>query len=149
MKRVIILHNIRSLLNVGSVFRTADGAGWDMIYLSGFTPTPPRKEISKTALGAESWVKWEYYVDIFELIEKLRKEKYAIVSIETGKDSFLYDRFEVPENLAVIMGNEIGGIDQGVLDASDAIIELPMLGKKVSLNVSVTAGIIMYAYRKR
>ncbi len=149
MKRVIILHNIRSLLNVGSVFRTADGAGWDIVYLTGFTPTPPRKEISKTALGAESWVTWEYYVDIFELLEKLRQSSYTIASIETGDDALSYDTFEPPENLAVIMGNEIEGIEKEVLEESDAVISLPMVGKKISLNVSITAGIVMYAYRKR
>lgn len=147
MKYSILLDNIRSLHNVGSIFRTADGAWFEKIFLTGYTPTPPRKEIAKTALWAEKSVLWEYYEDPREIISTLKKEGTLIISIEQATSStgniqkYLEDN---SKNICIIMGNEINGVSKDLLDLSDIVFELPMQGIKQSLNVSVTAGIVMY-----
>lgn len=147
MKKYLILENIRSMQNVGAIFRNADGAGFEKIYLCGYTPFPPRSEIAKTALGAHETIDWEYYNDINEVLEKLEREKTKIYSVELSdrsvdyKIAFQWER----ANIALVLWNEVSGVSQKVLDISDKIVMIPMLGKKESLNVSVAAGIVMYA----
>lgn len=149
MKQVI-LHNIRSHYNVGAIFRTADGAGVSKIYLVGYTPAPKDRfgrsvpEISKTALGAEESVAWEVTEDILPLIKTLQRDGVKVVAVEQSPDSTkLYD-FKVPASVAYIFGSETEGLPESVLDAVDEVLELPMLGMKESLNVSVTVGIVLY-----
>ncbi len=146
MKRYILLDNIRSLHNVGSIFRTADGSWFDMIYLTGYTPTPPRKEISKTALDAENSVPWEFYKDPTEIIQFLQWQWVKILCIEQDGNSKSIENIKIHKNdsICYIVWNEKTWVSKSLLNIADVIIELPMLGIKQSLNVSVTAGIIMY-----
>ena len=162
MSIVLILHNIRSLHNVGSIFRTADGAGVNKIYLTGYTPSPYdffnklRKDFDKTALGAEKFVEWKKQKNIATLIKKLKKEKYFIVSPEQSSISVSYDQFtsiyrsklKSYQGIVLIVGNEVRGLSPAILKKSDAIIEIPMHGKKESLNVSVATGIALFELRK-
>ncbi|MEK7649774.1 MAG: TrmH family RNA methyltransferase [Patescibacteria group bacterium] len=147
---VIVLHNIRSLHNVGSVLRTADGAGVSKVYMTGYTPSPVdemgrvRKEIAKTALGAEESVAWECTADISRLIAKLKKEGFYIVALEQTPDAVDYRSFAPREPLALIVGNEVRGLSGALIEKVDASIVIPMRGKKESLNVSVAAGIALY-----
>lgn len=143
---IIILDNIRSLNNVGSVFRTADAFLIQKIYLCGITATPPHKDIQKTALGATESVDWEYVEDILVLIEKLKKEKVKVVSIEQAEQAQALDSF-IPDNdqsYAVVFGNEVKGVAQEVVDRSDACIEIPQFGTKHSLNISVSVGVVLW-----
>jgi len=150
----IIAHNIRSAYNVGSIFRTADGLGAKKIYLTGYTPYPAdseefdikksRRMISKTALGAEENVEWERKEDIFKVIEKLKNEKFQIVALELNVKSQDLKNFQPKFPCALILGNEVLGVDEKLLKLCDAIIKIPMQGKKESFNVSVAAGIAMY-----
>lgn len=152
-KIFIILHNIRSLHNVGAIFRTADGAGIDKIYLTGYTPTPidvfgkTRKEIRKTALGAENYVKWEKIKDVGKLIARLKKDGVFVVAVEQGAGVINYKKFNprADKPLALIFGNEVRGLSNNILKKCDKTIEIPMLGKKESLNVSVAVGIVIYS----
>ncbi len=159
-KVYILLPDIRSAYNVGSVFRSADCFGTKKVYLSGTTPTPvdrfgrsnsgAQKEISKTALGAEKDVVWEYVEDVSKFLKKIRKEKFTIVCIEQDKKSLSLDNFlkiknqNKIENMLIVFGNEVEGIDKSILKKADYIVEIPMCGKKESLNISVCAGLIMY-----
>jgi len=152
MKEIrIILHNIRSSLNVGAIFRTADGAGVKHIYLTGYTPTPidrfGRNEASltKTSLGAENLVPWEK-ADIKEVPKSLKMEKYYIVGVEQTEKSINYKDLNPKNKTVFIFGNEVGGIDEEILKSCDEIIQIPMAGGKESLNVSVAAGIILFNY---
>lgn len=146
----LLLHNIRSTHNVGAIFRTADATGVSKVYISGYTPTPidrfgrARGDISKTSLGAEKTVEWEQISSVQDLIKKLKKEKVKIVAVEQDKNSIDYRKSKVYKKNLVILGNEVGGIEKEILDLCDEIIEIPMLGKKESLNVSVATGIILY-----
>jgi len=146
----LILHNIRSTHNVGSIFRTADAAGVSKIYLTGYTPTPldkfkrPRKDIAKVALGAEKTISWEHVPNIKILIKKLKREKMQIVALEQAENSIDYKTVKPKNSLAFILGNEVGGIEKSVLKECDEILEIPMRGKKESLNVSVAAGIVLF-----
>lgn len=156
----ILLPDIRSAYNVGSIFRSADCFGVDKIYLSGTTPIPidrfgrsnsgAQKEISKTALGAEKDIAWEYVSDVSNFFKKIKKEKFTIVCIEQDKKSVGLENFlkikkqEKIENILIVFGNEVEGVDKNILKKSDYIVEIPMQGKKESLNVSVCAGLIMY-----
>lgn len=145
MKLFILLDNIRSLLNVGAVFRTADGAGFSKVYLTGITPTPPRKEISKTALWAEVFVPWEYYQEPLEIIQVLKWQGVRIVVLEQAPTGYLVDSYESDErDVCLIVWNEVGWVQKAILAIADDIVELPMRWKKQSLNVSVAAGICMY-----
>ena len=145
MQKYLLLDNIRSLHNVGAIFRTADGAGFDRIYLTGITPHPPRKEISKTALGAEEWVSWEYYQDPLEIINILKLQNTQIVALEQSSTSVDYRALgDVTTDVCIILGNEIEWVSQEILVLADATIEIPMLGRKQSLNVATAAGICMY-----
>ena len=144
----LILHNIRSVFNVGSIFRTADAFGVKKIYLTGYTPDPARK----TALGAEKYVKWERFSakggkNIHRLIPWLKSEGFLIVSLEQAKKSINIQKFSKRKfkNLTLILGNEVRGLPKSILQKSDVIVEIPMHGKKESLNVSVAAGVALYA----
>lgn len=141
---VVIAHNIRSLHNVGAIFRTSEGAGVDKIYLTGYTGIPPRKEISKVALGSEERVPWEQSKNISTLITKLKAEGYSIVSLEQDPRSIDYRAFKPKPQTALIIGNEVRGVSKQLRDRSDSIIELPMHGNRKSLNVSVAFGIAIY-----
>lgn len=147
MKRsiVIIAHNIRSLWNIGSFFRSADAFGIDHIYLTGYTAAPPRKEISKTALGAEAWIPWSKTNDPMIVIGKLKKDGYRIVALEKTKGSVPIQEYANSDRVCLILGHEILGVPDDLLKESDAIVHIEMQGKKESLNVSVAAGIAMYA----
>ena len=143
-KFFIIAHNIRSLYNIGTIFRTADALGIDQLFLTGYSPQPPRKEISKVALGAEQTVAWSYYKNISPLIAKLKKEKVKIVALELDKRAISYLDFKPQFPLALLVGNEVRGISKGLLGKSDKIIFLPMKGKKESLNVGVAMAVAGY-----
>ncbi len=147
---VLILDNIRSNHNVGSIFRTADGAGVGKIYLCGTTPSPLDRfgrvvgEIAKTALGAEHSIEWEYVKTTGSVVRKLKKEGYKIIAIEQSKNSVDYKKVKVGEKSAIIVGNEVEGISKSVLKLCDTVAEIPMQGKKESLNVSVATGIALF-----
>lgn len=145
----LLLDSIRSLQNVGALFRTADGAGFEKVYLTGITPTPPRKEISKTALGAELFVPWEWYENPVEILAKLRADGVRIIALEQSPKSIPYT--ELPSfsgGSCLILGNEISGVSPKLMDFADVIIEIPMLGQKQSLNVGTAGGICMYRMRE-
>ena len=148
---VVILDSIRSTYNVGSIFRTADAAGVEKIYLCGITPQPIdrfgrlRPQFTKVSLGAEKTVLWERVKSASALIDRLKKEKYHIIAVEQDRRAVAYTKFRAPKKTAVIFGNEVSGISNPILKKADKIIEIPMRGKKESLNVSVAAGIIMFS----
>ena len=141
---IVVCHNIRSAYNIGSIFRTADGAGAAKVYLTGYTPAPSHPGISKTALGAEKIVAWEKFAKLDVAIEKLKKEKFEIIALEQSKKSVPLDSFKSKKNIALILGNEVRGLSPAVLRKCDKIIEIPMRGGKESLNVSVAFGIAVY-----
>ena len=148
---VVIMDNVRSAHNIGSVFRTADAFLMEKIYLCGITATPPNKEIRKTALGATESVDWEYVEEIRDLILKLKSEGFKILSIEQAEGSLSLSEFEFASNekYAVIFGNEVEGVQQEVINQSDICIEIPQGGTKHSLNVSVCAGIVLWEFFNR
>lgn len=143
---IVILDDIRSLHNIGSVFRTSDAFLIEKIYLCGITATPPNKEIHKTALGATETVVWEYAKDILSVIEKLRAENVHIWSIEQTENAVMLNEFmpEAETKYALIFGNEVKGVSQEAINLSDGVIEIPQLGSKHSLNISVSAGIVIW-----
>ena len=144
----VILNNVRSLYNVGSIFRTADGVGVEKIFLCGITGCPPHKQISKTALGAEGKVPWEYREDIICVIRELKAQGYQIVLLEQIEGSVWYDEFEPQSPVCLVIGNEITGVFEHIVDYCDAAIEIEMQGLKNSLNVAVAFGIVAYHFRK-
>lgn len=148
---VVILDNVRSLNNIGSVFRTSDAFRVSHIYLCGITATPPSVEIHKTALGAEDSVSWTYVDDTMQALSTLRKEGYTIYAIEQARNSVMLDKLQLDKTkkYAVILGHEVHGVQQQVVDAADACVELPQYGTKHSLNVSVTAGIVIWDFFKQ
>ena len=143
---IVILDNIRSLNNIGSVFRTSDAFLIEKVYLCGFTATPPKKEIHKTALGATESVDWEYREDIFKLVLELQKDQVVVASIEQTEQSVMINDFkpDAEKKLAVIFGNEVKGVQQAVVSASDVCIEIPQLGTKHSLNIAVSCGVVLW-----
>jgi len=146
---IVILNEIRSLTNVGTFFRTCDAFNVEKIYLCGITATPPHREIQKTALGATESMEWEHRNSTIDLVNELKKEGVNICSIEqTEQTTFLQDvsKFSTKKKYALVFGNEVNGVDQDVIDASDNIIEIPQFGTKHSLNVSVCAGIVMWEF---
>jgi len=147
---IVILDNVRSLHNVGSVFRTSDAYCVEKIILCGITATPPNAEIHKSALGAEFSIDWSYYKETTEAVEELKQAGYIILAIEQAHDSINMDTFKAKKGkkYAVILGNEVKGVQQSVIDLSDDCLELPQFGTKHSLNVSVTAGIIIWELAK-
>lgn len=139
----VVLDNIRSVYNVGSIFRSSDAFGISKIYLCGITPTPPRNDLEKTALGAEKTVSWEYKSDVVALVEKLKEKGIKIVVLETTPDIPIdKTKFDFP--LCLVIGNEISGVNKKILELSDQIVYIPMYGQKESLNVSVAFGIAGY-----
>lgn len=148
---VVVLDNVRSLHNVGSVFRTSDAFRVERIMLCGITATPPSAEIHKTALGAEDVVEWQYFESTVDAVAALRGEGCKIYSIEQCEGSIALQDFEtVPgERYAVVLGNEVKGVQQVVVDASDGAIEIPQFGTKHSLNVSVTAGMVIWEFANK
>ena len=144
MSFYVVCDNIRSLENIGSIFRTSDALGVDKIFLCGICGKPPHDKISKTALGAEKNIPWEYHWQTWRIIDKLKKEKINIVSLEQTKKSICYNKYKPKFPLALVIGNEVKGVSPGILKKSDKIIHLPMIGKKESLNVSVAFGIAGY-----
>lgn len=144
----VICDNIRSLENVGAVFRTADALGIKKIFLCGISGTPPNHKISKTALGAEKTISFEYHKQTWRLIEKLRKGKILIVALEQDKRSIVYTKLNCKFPLVLVIGNEVRGISKKILERADKIIYLPMQGKKESLNVSVAFGVAGYEINK-
>jgi 23S rRNA (guanosine2251-2'-O)-methyltransferase len=147
-KIVALLHNIRSLHNVGSMFRTADGAGIGRLYLSGETGAPPRAEIAKTALGAEESVPWEYWMDVNECVAQLKREGFRVVALELTPKSVDYRKFQAKGPVCLVVGNEVGGLPPALLALCDDCIQIPMRGIKESLNVSVAFGIAVYEMAK-
>lgn len=153
-KGILVLSNLRSVENVGSIFRTAEALGAEKIILIGTTPTPldrfgrKRKDLAKVALGAESFITWEYYPEIDPCLVNLKKEGFLILALELAKNSLEISSFKNDEKFALILGNEVEGIDESVLEKCDAVLEIPMHGKKESLNVSVSAGIALFELLK-
>jgi 23S rRNA (guanosine2251-2'-O)-methyltransferase len=145
MPVVVVLENIRSAYNVGSVFRTADASLLEAIYICGYTAYPPHKEIKKTALGADETVHWKHFKNIDDAIDELKKDGYAIYAVEQAKNSIQLNQFNQPNrNVAVIFGNEVTGVEQATIEQCDGCIEIPQLGMKHSLNVSVAAGVVLW-----
>ena len=144
---IVVLDDVRSMYNIGSVFRTCDAFRVEALYLCGISQTPPSTEIHKTALGAEDSVNWRYFKTALEAIDDLKKDGYHVLSVEQVEHSTKLQTF-TPEQkkYAVILGNEVKGVHQEVVDASDGCLEIPQLGTKHSMNVSVTAGIIIYKF---
>lgn len=150
LKNIVILHNIRSVENVGAMFRTADAAGIDKIYITGFSPAPldrfgrKRGDLHKSALGAEEFVPWKQKKSISALITKLKKEKFSIIGIEQNNRSIDYKKVKLGNKNAFIVGTEVTGIPKNILNKCDIIAEIPMKGKKESLNVSVSLGVALF-----
>jgi len=143
---IVVLDDIRSLHNIGSFFRTCDAFLIEKIYLCGITATPPNKEIHKTALGATETVTWEYEKEVMQVVDRLKKENVKILSVEQVEGSIMLNNFtvEIDVKYALFFGNEVKGVNQQVIDSSDAVIEIPQLGTKHSLNVSVSGGIVIW-----
>lgn len=150
----LILNDIRSVENVGAMFRTADAAGIDKVYTVGYTPAPTdrfgrkRSDLHKAALGAEEYVEWEQVKSITTLLTKLKKQGFQIIAIEQDKSSIDYKKVNLKDKNAIIMGNEVTGVPKKVLDKCDVIAEIPMRGKKESLNVSVACGVVLFGMLK-
>ncbi len=149
---LVIAHNIRSLHNVGAMFRSADAFGVEKLYLTGYTPIPPRREIAKTALGSEMRVAWEKAEDVLELFHRLKKEGKKVLALEISENALSVsdarDRFN-PAEIVLVLGNEVVGLEPEVLAACDATVMIPIPGQKRSLNVSVASGIAMFALRSK
>lgn len=156
MPLIIILDNVRSLNNIGSVFRTSDAFRVEAIYLCGISATPPSAEIHKTALGAENSVAWQYFEDTHEAVQQLQQRGYKVMAIEQCQGSVMLDQWqptfktsETPyQGYAIVMGNEVKGVQQTVVDMCDGCIEIPQYGTKHSLNVSVTTGLVIWDFFK-
>lgn len=145
---IVVLDDVRSMYNVGSVFRTGDAFRIEAVCLCGITSTPPSTEIHKTALGAEDSVRWKYFPTALEAVESLKTEGYEVYAVEQAHGSTMLQNFTPIDNkrYAVVLGNEVKGVHQEVIDASDGCLEIPQFGTKHSMNVSVTAGIIIWHF---
>jgi len=148
---IVVLENIRSAYNVGSVFRTADAFLIEGIYIIGYSAKPPHKEIKKTALGAEETVDWKYFRTTKEAIEELRNKQYKVFAVEQAENSRLLQSMELNDDrVAVIFGNEVTGVDQSTMQLCDGCVEIPQLGMKHSLNIATAAGVVLWELvRKR
>ncbi len=152
MKFVAVLDNLRSVYNVGSIFRTSNAVGIGKIYLCGTTPTPldkkgdKRKDFAKVALGAEDTVEWEYAESTFECVKKLKDENYYVIALEQDSKSVDYKKLDIEgkEKITFVVGNEVDGVVKEILDQSDVVVEIPMLGTKESLNVTIAFGVAVY-----
>lgn len=145
----LMAHNIRSLWNVGAFFRTCDGLGVEHLYLTGYTAHPPRIEITKTAIGAEHTIPWEHSRDPLPIIEQLKEEGWQIVALELTNRSVDISTFAPDKKVCLIVGHELEGVPEQILDLSDAVVQIPMLGEKESLNVSVATGIALHTIRSK
>jgi tRNA G18 (ribose-2'-O)-methylase SpoU len=151
---ILILPNIRSAINIGAIFRTADAVGISRIYLTGYSPRPSdkfgrvQKDIAKSALGAETWIPWEYQKATIPLIKKLKKEGFKIIAVEQSKKAIDYKKVKPNKKTCFIVGPEVEGLDKKILDVCDEIAYIPMLGKKESLNVSVATGVALFQILK-
>lgn len=151
---VLILPDIRSAINIGAIFRTADAVGISKIFLTGYTPRPTdkfgriQKDIAKSALGAETWIPWEYKKTLIPLINKLKKDNYKIIAIEQDERSIDYRKVIRSDKVAIIMGPEVLGLSKKILNNCDVIAQIPMYGKKESLNVSVACGVALFRLLK-
>jgi 23S rRNA (guanosine2251-2'-O)-methyltransferase len=150
-KIIVVLDNIRSMHNVGSVFRTCDAFLVEAIFLCGFTAQPPHRDIQKTALGATETVDWIYFTETIEAVKKLKENGYAVFGIEQVENSVMLQKLHWNENdkVAIIFGNEVEGVQSEVLELCDGYIEIPQLGMKHSLNVSVSAGIVLWEFIRK
>lgn len=148
---IIVLDNVRSLNNIGSVFRTSDAFLVEAVYLCGITATPPNVEIHKTALGAENSVAWAYYPDTDQAVEELKKNGYTLCAVEQAQNSIMLDELQLDstKKYAVILGNEVKGVQQDVVSRCDCCVEIPQYGTKHSLNVSVAAGMVIWEFSKQ
>ncbi len=148
---IVVLDNIRSLNNIGSVFRTSDAFLIEKIYLCGITAVPPHPDIHKTALGAEDSVDWEYSESTLTVVDNLQAEEYIVYAIEQVENSIMLDKLllDINKKYAVVFGHEVKGVQQQVVDKCDACIEIPQFGTKHSLNVSVTAGLVIWDFFKQ
>lgn len=140
----LVLPDIRSCHNVGALFRTADACGVDFLYLTGYTATPPKPQIDKVSLGAEKWMPWKHYPDTLKLVKSLKKKGIKIVALEKNEMSVDLGEVKFSGPLALVVGNEVDGVDPEILALADVVVHIPMRGKKESLNVSVAAGVAMY-----
>lgn len=147
----IVLDNIRSLNNIGSVFRTADAFLMEQIYLCGITATPPHRDIQKTALGATETVNWKHFNSTLEAIELLKHQGYKIAAVEQTENSTFLNEFNINKNekWALVFGNEVSGVDQVVINCCDVVVEIPQFGSKHSLNISVSAGVVLWEMQKK
>lgn len=146
---IIVLDNVRSMNNVGSVFRTADAFLVEAIYLCGVTATPPHREIQKTALGATETVNWKHFETTLEAVNSLKNAGYKVYAVEQAEQSIMLNKFTSDSNkIALVFGNEITGVEQAAIDVCDACIEIPQYGTKHSLNISVSAGIVVWEIAK-
>jgi tRNA G18 (ribose-2'-O)-methylase SpoU len=147
---IVVLDQVRSMNNVGSIFRTADSFLIEAIYLCGYTPRPPHRDIQKTALGATETVNWQYFDSTLEAVKQLKSAHYKVVAVEQTHNSISLEDypFQVGEKTALIFGNEVDGVDDEVLKVCDAVIEIPQAGSKHSLNVTVSAGIVLWDFFK-
>ena len=157
----LVVHNVRSAHNVGSLLRTADGLGVDRVYLSGYTPYPAAKNdarlpheaskvnrrIQKTALGAEITAKWDHADDIHQILNELRTQRYQIVALEQTPEATSLPKFKASSNIALVVGSEVGGLEQNILDLCDKYVQIPMSGKKESYNVATAAAMALYHLR--
>jgi tRNA G18 (ribose-2'-O)-methylase SpoU len=158
---ILIAHNLRSCQNVGSLLRTADGLAVKKVYLTGYTPYPITnndtrlpylrekisKRISKTSLGAEEYIDWQYSEDINQVLDDLHNKEYKLIALEQTKDSVELDKFISPKKIAIVVGREVEGIEEDILKMMDGTIEIPMLGKKESFNVTLAAAMTIYKMR--
>ena len=147
----VVLDNVRSMHNVGSLFRTCDGFAVEQVCLCGITGQPPHREIEKTALGATQSVNWSYYADPLQAVEQLRKEGYQIIAVEQAENSIMLNEFEAAADskYALIFGNEVNGVSDEVMKVIDACIEIPQFGTKHSFNIVVSAGIVLWDFFTR
>lgn len=143
----LLAHNIRSLWNVGSFFRTADAFAVEKVYLTGYTGTPPRKEISKTSLGADEWLPWEHAEDPATVLRALKADGWTIVALELTPDAVDINVYEPPDKLCLVLGHEVTGVSDELIDLCDVALQIPMLGKKESLNVAVATGVALHRLR--
>ena len=143
---VLVLDNIRSLNNVGSVFRTADAFLLEAIYLCGYTGTPPHREIQKTALGATESVNWKYYSNTIDAIKELKENNYKVYALEQAEHAIFLNEFDPAKNekIALVFGNEVMGVEQNVINECTGVIEIPQLGTKHSLNIAVSVGVVVW-----
>lgn len=147
-----ILHNIRSVYNVASIFRTADGLGVEKLYLTGYTPTPTdrfgrkRQKFTKVSLGAEDTVAWEREEDVEELISELKRNSISVITCEPTAAAQDINSFSTDQDVCLVFGNEVDGVSSAIIDQSDAVVKIPMSGKKSSFNVAVAFGIIMHKF---